>query len=151
MCDFCLKAKTCPKHRAQLSCRSKFASKHSAQLSFYLNLATFFKRLELLLNNLRNRPVAWLASKHSTKLSSFLNLGNFYKRLKLVQKTLRNCPVAWNWRQNTLRNFRFAWALRLLITIKNLSKRPCGTVLLLEIGIKTLCANVVFFEFGEFL
>ena len=74
--DFCYKANTCQKQRAQLSCCSKLALKHSVQLSFCLKLATFVKKVKLVKNTVRNRPVAW----------------------KWRQNTLRNGRFAWNWR-----------------------------------------------------
>ena len=63
---------------------------------------------------------------------------------------MHNCPVARNLRQNTLRNWRFAWTWRLLLTIYNLSRTPCATVLLLKIPLKTLCTTVVLFKIGDF-
>ena len=42
----------------------------------------------------------------------------------------------------------FAANLPVLLKRKNLSKTPCATVLLLEIGVKTLCVSVVFLEIG---
>ena len=63
---------------------------------------------------------------------------------------MRKCPVAQNWRENTLRTFRFAWAWGLLITSYNLSKTLCATVLSPEIGVKTLCARLHFLELGVF-
>ena len=72
---FCYKAKCCAKHRAQLSCCSKFASKHSAQQSFCLKWATFYIKLKLVQNAICNRAVArnWL------------------------QVRLRNGRFPWNW------------------------------------------------------
>ena len=42
--SFCYKAKTCPKNRAQLSCCSNLASKHSTQLSFCFKLARIVRK-----------------------------------------------------------------------------------------------------------
>ena len=106
---FSLKAKICPRHRAQHSCCSKLASKLSAKLSLCLKLVSFVKRL------------------------------------KLVQNPFRNFPVAANWRQNALHNSGFVQNWRLLLRSWNLTQTPCATVLLLEIGLKTLCATVVSF------
>ena len=55
--DLCLKAKTCLKPLAQLSCCSKLESKHFAELSFSSKLATFVKELKLVPNTVRNCPV----------------------------------------------------------------------------------------------
>ena len=44
---YCSEGKACEKHRAQLSCCSKLASKHSAQLSLFLKSVTFFRKLNL--------------------------------------------------------------------------------------------------------
>ena len=56
--DFSEKAKTSPKHRVQLSCCLKLASKHSAQLSFCLKWVTFYIKLNLVQNIVRNPAVA---------------------------------------------------------------------------------------------
>ena len=73
---YCQEAKACEKLRAQLSFGSKLASKHSAQVSFCLELASFVKKLRLLRNIVRKCPVAQ----------------------NLRQNTLRNCRFAWNGR-----------------------------------------------------
>ena len=54
------------------------------------------------------------------------------KSLKLVQNTVHNCPVARNWRQNTLRNCRFASNWRLLLKSLKLLKTARATVNLLK-------------------
>ena len=56
---FCQQAKTCPKHRARLLCCLKLASIHSPQLSFFLKLASFVKKLKLVQKTVRSCPVAW--------------------------------------------------------------------------------------------
>ena len=56
--NFCLKATTCLKPLAQLSCCLKFGCKHSAQLTLYLNLASFVTNLKLIQNTVRNCPIA---------------------------------------------------------------------------------------------
>ena len=73
--------KTCPEHRAQLSC--------------ILNLATFVKKLNFAQNKERNCPVApKLASKHSAQLSFRSRLATFVKKIKPVQKTVRTFHFA---------------------------------------------------------
>ena len=63
---------------------------------------------------------------------------------------MRNCPVAHNLRRNTLRNFSFAWNGQNFISSLNLSKTPCATFLLLEIGVQPLCATVVLLQIGPY-
>ena len=116
----------------------KLTSKHSAQLSYCLKLATSVK--------------IWkLCKKHAAQLSFCLKLVTFVKKLNLFKNTVRSCPVARNWLQNNLCNCRFAWTWRLLITSYKLSKTPCTTVQLLEIAVKTLCATVVSLEVRPFI
>ena len=59
----------------QLSCCSKFASKHSAQLSFCLKWATFYIKLKLVQNTVRNPAFE----------QNWRDVG------------LRNCRFSWNW------------------------------------------------------
>ena len=79
---------------------------------------------------------------------------------------MRNGADAGSWPQVTLCNFRFAsnWpvlleserlletarATVLLIKTGDLSKTPCVIVLLLEIGVKTLCATAVLLQIGPY-
>ena len=55
--DFSEKAKTCPKHRAQLSCCLKLASKHSAQPPFCFKLGRIVRKLKPVRNSVHNCPV----------------------------------------------------------------------------------------------
>ena len=52
-----LKAKAGEKRRAQLSCCSKLAPNHTAQLSFCLKWPIFLKKLKLVQDTVRNRAV----------------------------------------------------------------------------------------------
>ena len=63
---FCEQAKTCQKHRAQISCSSILASSHTVQLSFCLKLARIVTKLTPVRNCARNCPVNknwWLLLK----------------------------------------------------------------------------------------
>ena len=55
------------------------ASKHCAQLSFFLNLATFVKRLKLVEKTVRNCPVSRNWPQNTAQLSFLLNLATFVK------------------------------------------------------------------------
>ena len=79
---------------AQLSCCSKLASKKSAQLSFFLKLATFVENLNLCAKHPAQLSCCWkLASKRSAQLTFYLKLATFVKKLKLVQNSVANCAV----------------------------------------------------------
>ena len=104
-----LKAKSCEKHRAQYSCCSKFASKHSSQPSFCFKLARIVRKPKPVKNAVHNFPVARNWPQITLCNCRFrLKWATFLKKLKLVQNTVRNCPAARNFRQSTLRNCRFA-------------------------------------------
>ena len=51
---YCWEAKACEKRRAQLSCISKFASNHTAQLLFCFKLVRIVRNLKLVRNSVRN-------------------------------------------------------------------------------------------------
>ena len=128
-----------------LSCCLKFASKHSAQLSFCLKWATFYIKLKLVQNTVRNPAVA----------KNWPDVG------------LRNCCFAWNW--PVLLGSQNMWKTPcttfLLLQIdpkshcatvvflgrQSLRKTPCALFLLLEIAFKTLCASVVLLRITVFI
>ena len=87
--DFCYKAKNCPKQRTQPSCCSKLASKHSAQMSFCLKLATFFKKVKLVQNTVRNCPVA-----RNWRQNTLRNCRFWHWRLLLTSENLSKTPCA---------------------------------------------------------
>ena len=76
---------------AQLSCCSKLASKHSAQLSFYLKVANCEKAKTSAKHRAQLSCCSKLASKHSAQLSFCLKLATFVKKLKIVKNSARNC------------------------------------------------------------
>ena len=53
-----LKAKTCPKHRAKLSCCLKFPSKHSPQPTFCFKLVRIVRKPKPVQNAVQKFPVA---------------------------------------------------------------------------------------------
>ena len=110
---FCYKAKTSPKHRAELSCCSKLASKHSAQLSFCFKLARKVmkpKPVKNAVQNFRSQRFCCLklAPNHTTPLSFCFKLAHIVTKVKVEEETVRMFPVARNWRHNSLRSCRFA-------------------------------------------
>ena len=71
------------------SCAKYFDAKHSAQLSFCLNLGTFVKKPKLVQKTVRNCPVAWNWRQHTLRnCRFFINLATFVKRLKLAERTV---------------------------------------------------------------
>ena len=108
--DFSEKAKTCPKHSAQLSCSLKLASKHTAQPPFCFKLARIVRKPRLVKKAVNNfRFAQKLAPNHTAQLSFCLKWATFNTKLKLVQNTVRKPAVAQNWPDVGLRNCRFAW------------------------------------------
>ena len=83
--DFSKKAKTCPKHRAQLSCCLKLALRHTAQPPFCLKLARIVRKPRLVKNAVHNfRFAEKLAPNHTAQPSFCLKWATFLIKLKLV-------------------------------------------------------------------
>ena len=70
-------------------------------------------------------------------------MARIVKKLKPVPNTVRHGPVARNWRK--VKHVRGALNCGFRLA---LCKPACATVLLLEIGVKTLYATVVLLEIG---
>ena len=110
--DVCLKAKTCPKHRAKLSCCSKLASKHSAERSFCFKLARIVRKPKLVKNAVHNFPVAQNWPQITLRESRFAWNGRHFLKSKDLSKT----PCA------------------TVLLLKIGPKSNCTTVVLLQIG-----------------
>ena len=69
---YCSEGKACVQQRAQLSCCSKLASKHSAQLSFCSKLATFVEKSNGQFQaTALSRTVFWRNFRFLTKVANF--------------------------------------------------------------------------------
>ena len=62
---------------------------------------------------------------------------------KTCKTSVHNPAVARNWTRIALRNCRFASNWPVIIGSLSLWETQCATVLLLELGVKTLCTTVV--------
>ena len=78
-------------------------------------------------------------------------MATFVKKLKHVPNTARNCPVARNWRPSKPSAQLSIWLnFASFDNELKLVQKPYETVLLLEIGVKTLQATAVWLEIGDF-
>ena len=67
--------------------------------------------------------ISKFAPNYTAQLLFSFKLARILRKLKLVRNSVRNSFLARNWRQNTLRNFCFAWKVKL--HEKNRSHFPC--------------------------
>ena len=77
---YCSEGKACVKHRAQLSCCSKLASKQSAQLSFCSKLATFVEK-----SNCQFEATALLPRVFWTNFSFLTKVANFKENVSCAE------------------------------------------------------------------
>ena len=77
---YCSEGKACVKLRAQLSCCSKLASKHSAQLSFSWKLATFVEK-----SNGQFQATALLRTVFWTNFSFLTKVANFKQNVSCAE------------------------------------------------------------------
>ena len=102
----------------------------------------FVIKLKLVLNTVRNFPVARNWPQITLRNCLFLQIGPYFTKVELEENTVRFFAVA-------LRNCRFASNWRVLLGSQGLKKTPCTTFVLLEIGPKSHCATVVLLEMGD--
>ena len=87
----CEKAKTCPKHRTQLSCCWKLASKHSAHLLFCFKLTRIVGKPKPVKDAVQKLScISNFAWNHTAQLWFCFKLVRIVSKLKLVRNSVRN-------------------------------------------------------------